>query len=92
MIILLVIIISVCAFGFFMLYRYNQVYKYRMKKLSLVFKLARHLRQTGNEWDFVLRTYDSVSYRTMLWQWWRPLNSFYKGTILSEEGECNDRP
>lgn len=31
-----------------------------------------------------METFDSISFETMLFKFWRPLKSFYKGTILEE--------
>jgi len=69
---LIVILLSVIV-----IIRNNQVYKYRMKILDLVF--AQAMRDVREGRDPIWR-YDAmrdVSYESMLYQFWKPLDSFW---------------
>lgn len=55
----------------FIVRRNDAVYAYRRRMLDAM----RELR--GDEFDRALRRYDSVRYDTMVWRFWRPLDSFY---------------
>ena len=83
------IVLGLCIIGllfcFFMLYRNQQVYNEKMRALAKASLLSRH-KIDHKEPDY-LSPYEilgSVSYKTMLNHFWRPVKSFYAGTILEE--------
>ena len=89
-------ILSVFAASFclFMLTRNDRVYQHRMRVLSAINtyyaqnchhgdtqeQLLAVAKQTTDYYD----AYETVSYEAMMAKFWRPLNSFWKGTIIEE--------
>ncbi len=57
-------------FSIFMLRRNQAVFNYRLGILNDLYHPYR------SDWKSRSRLYDSVSYDTMMWQFWRPLKSF----------------
>lgn len=82
------ILLFVIAFIFclFMIWRNHQVYNYLLGKIETASALSKALIDKGNP-DYMLpfAIFKSVKYNDMLRQWWRPLSSFYKGTILEDK-------
>jgi hypothetical protein len=68
-------IIMVVLFAFIGLIRNFQVYRYRMNIIDYVYS-------TPQEMNELIDIYNSVSYNEMLYTFWKPLDSFYKGTKL----------
>lgn len=69
---LIVILVSVL-----LMIRNNQVYKYRMKILDLVFAQAMRDVREGRDPIWRYDAMRAVSYDRMIWQFWKPLDSFW---------------
>ena len=73
------------GFCIFLLYRNNQVIKERNRARLKASRLSIQMIK-NNEPDcyFPYEVFNSVSYLTILHHFWRPVKSFYAGTILEE--------
>ena len=67
-------------FCFYILVRNNKVFNYRFKILSQIDELAKADIRQCKEWKWRYDNFSQVSYGRMMWQFWRPLKSFYKDT------------
>lgn len=61
----------------FILYRNNKVLEFRLRVIDRVFRDANYMKRE--------KIFRSVSYYEMLFKFWKPLKSFYKGTELEEK-------
>lgn len=66
--------------------RHATVYKFRARLLKSVGEVNLREIESGEfkQWIVRYEVLDSISYRAMVWQFWRPLRSFYTGTILED--------
>lgn len=75
--ILLVFSILLFALSFTMLVRNMFVYRYRGRLLEEVSDAAKHDIRAGKDYVWRYEAYSSVGYDTMMWRFWRKLDSFY---------------
>lgn len=61
----------------FMLIRNERVYSRRMALLARIHELA--LQGTGDDWSDRYKRFHAISYNQMMKQFWRPVDSFFKG-------------
>ena len=59
------------------LIRNRGVYQYRMALLANVSRANLRDIDAGRPWRWRYDVFDSVSYNTMVWQFWRRFDSFY---------------
>lgn len=77
-------LIGVC-FG--LMVRNNQVFNYRQEILEEVSAAASLDIKDGRDWTWRYLKYTSVHYDDMLYQFWRPLDSFYGDMSFTRPGE-----
>lgn len=76
MLIILYILSSIIAFLFYLLIRNEFVYQFRIKCINILY--------SKSNWDKLQKEFHSIGHDTMLFIFWKPLKSFYKGTELYE--------
>lgn len=76
-----VVLVLALAASWTMLWRNDRVYRYRTAIIN-----AMPISTDHGVWMAWMAAYQSVDYDTMLWRFWRPLGSFYAGTILDSDG------
>lgn len=77
---MLVLTISMCLVGIYMMYRNHKVYQFRMQILRQVSDAAQSDGKTGRPWRWRYDEMSAVSYNEMMYQFWKPLRveSFYE--------------
>jgi hypothetical protein len=61
-----------------LLWRNERVYRYRRQLIDQIHTLNAADVQAGKDYDgWRYRVFESVGYAEMMWQVWRPLDSFY---------------
>lgn len=73
----LVFFVGSLVFIGFILYRNNQVYKYRLRIINMVHDEAIKAIENGTYTIGGYDILDTVSYDEMVYKFWRPLNSFF---------------
>lgn len=84
------VVIGICVilFGlasYICLIRNHQVYNYRKHLLDhMLAVLQSRTAEAIQQVDEMLAVLNTVSYNQMVWKFWKPVHSFYKGTILED--------
>jgi hypothetical protein len=76
-------LIAVCLMGIaycqMIIWRNERVYLYRRRLIDRIYKLSQADIASGKDHDYWRwDVYETVSYDAMLYQFWRPLDSFYR--------------
>ena len=84
--------ICVCAIGFlvFLMSRNHAVLKERLRVNSIIHELSLKDIKTGKDWSLRYGFNEDVSYDKMLWQFWKPVKSFYPEYLKSQGANQND--
>jgi hypothetical protein len=82
---ILVVCVVIILAGAGLSYRNLCVYNYKRDILDVVSVLAQADIQLGLSWEWRYEMFNSSpSYTSMLFQFWRPLDSFYKDSPMLE--------
>lgn len=60
-----------------LLFRNSRVYKYRTRLLREVGEVSKSEARSLQPWQWRFQALEAVSYREMVFKFWRPLDSFY---------------
>lgn len=82
---LLVVCTGVVLICFIIIYRINQVYKYRIQLLGQISLQAKVDIQYRRDWQWRYTVFESASFDDMVYRFWRPLPDFYPNKRFIEE-------
>jgi len=74
-------------FCFFMLWRNDRVYKYRLEILTRISKAADEDIREGRDWNWRYYEFHKIEYEQMFYKFWKPLDSFWKDKRFIESGK-----
>jgi hypothetical protein len=75
-----IVFIVLIAIGFALMWRNKSVYEERKKALGIVHDLAvKDIHSNNLNWEWRFRLFDRISYDKMLYEFWRPVKSYFNG-------------
>lgn len=76
--------------GFYMLNRNNRVYRERIRLLHLIDDCVKDDISNNREWNWRHEVLDSISHETMLFHFWRRVDSFYPDKRFITKGSTDE--
>ncbi len=72
------------------IFRNQQIYNYRMSLIDQISAAARLQITLGDyDWRWRYEAFDAIAYDQMVFQFWRPLRSFYPDMFFTELAAAN---
>ena len=76
--IIIYVSIGGAVFSLFMLLRNQRVFEERMRILEMIRETTERMINSGiGNWERLYKDFDSISHEKMLYQFWKPVKSFY---------------